>query len=200
MAAAIRYALTRLQRLRPYLEHGFLELDNNAAERAMRPIVVGRKNYLFLGSAVGGKAASIAHTLIETAKMNGLDPQQWLTEPAPDAAAAKCPTAVRAADEHRDEQRQLGSDGLQAVSGSRGYTGRGSPFRSKRSTTMEVTPGASISWTCSGANGGSNPARKYPRDLAHTVYAAPRSSPGASKKTGSTVSCRALILTAVTPP
>ena len=77
---AIRYALKRLQRLRPYLEHGFLELDNNAAERAMRPIALGRKNYLFMGSAAGGKAASIAYTLIETAKMNGLDPQAWLTE------------------------------------------------------------------------------------------------------------------------
>ena len=78
LAAAIRYALKRLQRLRPYLEHGFLELDNNAAERAMRPIALGRKNYLFMGSAAGGKAASIAYTLIETAKMNGLDPQAWL--------------------------------------------------------------------------------------------------------------------------
>ena len=80
LAAAIRYALTRLQRLRPYLEHGFLELDNNAAERAMRPLALGRKNYLFMGSLAGGKAASIAYTLIETAKMNGLDPQAWLTE------------------------------------------------------------------------------------------------------------------------
>ena len=80
LAAAIGYALTRLQRLRPYLEHGFLELDNNAAERAMRPLALGRKNYLFMGSLAGGKAASIAYTLVETAKMNGLDPQAWLTD------------------------------------------------------------------------------------------------------------------------
>ena len=80
LAGAIRYALTRLKRLRPYLEHEFLELDNNAAERAMRPIAPGRKNYLFMGSAAGGKAASIAYTLIETAKMNGLDPQAWLAD------------------------------------------------------------------------------------------------------------------------
>ena len=80
LAAAIRYALARLPRLRPYLEHGFLEPDNNAAERAIRPIALGRKNYLFLGSTAGGKAASIAYTLIETAKMNSLDPQAWLTE------------------------------------------------------------------------------------------------------------------------
>ena len=80
LAAAIRYALTRLQRLRPYLEHGFLELDNNAAERSLRTICLGRKNYLFMGSPAGGKAAAIAYTLVETAKMNGLDPQAWLTE------------------------------------------------------------------------------------------------------------------------
>jgi transposase-like protein len=61
------------------LEHGVLELDNNCAERAMRPIALGRKNFLFMGSEGGGKAAAIAYTLIETAKMNGVDPQAWLT-------------------------------------------------------------------------------------------------------------------------
>ena len=80
LAAAIRYALTRLTRLRPYLEHGFLEIDNNPAERAMRPIALGRKNYLFMGSASGGKAAAIAYTLIETAKLNDIDPQAWLAD------------------------------------------------------------------------------------------------------------------------
>jgi transposase len=80
LAAAIRYALTRMGRLRPYLEHGILELDNNAAERAMRAISLGRKNYLFVGSASGGKAAAIAYTLIETAKLNGVDPQAWLAD------------------------------------------------------------------------------------------------------------------------
>ena len=80
LAGAIRYALTRLKRLRPYLEHGFLELDNNAAERALRSIVLGRKNYLFMGSPDGGKAAAIAYTLIETAKLNALDPHAWLAD------------------------------------------------------------------------------------------------------------------------
>ena len=79
-AAAIRYALARLKRLRPYLAHGFLEVDNNAAERALRPIALGRKNYLFMASLAGGKAASIAYTLIETAKLNGVDPQAWLAD------------------------------------------------------------------------------------------------------------------------
>ena len=80
LAGAIRYALTRLPRLRPYLEHGYLEIDNNAAERAIRGIALGRKNYLFVGSPAGGKAAAIAYTLIETAKLNGIDPQDWLAD------------------------------------------------------------------------------------------------------------------------
>ncbi len=78
LAAAIRYALTRMPRLRPYLDHGALEIDNNAAERAMRSIALGRKNYLFIGSPTGGKAAAVAYTLIETAKLNGVDPRTWL--------------------------------------------------------------------------------------------------------------------------
>ena len=53
--------------------------DNNGAERAMKPVALGRKNFLFVGSAGGGKAAAIAYTLIETAKLNGVDPQAWLT-------------------------------------------------------------------------------------------------------------------------
>lgn len=79
LAGAIRYALTRIPKVRPYLEHGFLELDNNIAERAMRPIAIGRKNYLFLGSEAGGKSAAIAYSLVETAKLNGINPQDWLT-------------------------------------------------------------------------------------------------------------------------
>nr|WP_309667250.1 IS66 family transposase [Tabrizicola sp.] len=80
LAAAIRYALTRLARLRPYLDHGILEIDNNTAERAMRPVALGRKNYLFVGSQTGGKSAAIAYTLIETAKLNGIDPHAWLAD------------------------------------------------------------------------------------------------------------------------
>ena len=79
LAGAIRYALTRMKRLRPYLENGFLEIDNNSAERSMRPIALGRKNYLFMGSQDGGKAAAIAYTLIETATLNSVDPQAWLS-------------------------------------------------------------------------------------------------------------------------
>ena len=80
LAAAIRYALARIARLRPWLDHGVLEIDNNAAERAMRAIALGRKNYLFIGSEAGGRAAAIAYTLIETAKLNGVDPTAWLAD------------------------------------------------------------------------------------------------------------------------
>jgi len=80
LAKAIRYALTRLPKLRPYLDHGILEIDNNCTERSMRCVALGRKNYLFMGSEGGGKSAAIAYTLIETAKLNGVDPQAWLTD------------------------------------------------------------------------------------------------------------------------
>ncbi len=62
-----------------YIENGHLELDNNTAERAVKPVAIGRKNWMFAGSEGGGKAMAIAFTLIETAKLNNVDPQAWLT-------------------------------------------------------------------------------------------------------------------------
>ena len=79
LAGAIRYALKRMKRMRAYLDHGFLELDNNTAERSIRPIALGRKNYLFMGSERGGKSAAIIYSLIETAKLNNVDPCAWLS-------------------------------------------------------------------------------------------------------------------------
>lgn len=79
LAEAIRYALGRLPKARAYLSDGRLEPDNNICERSIRPVALGRKNYLFMGSVGGGKAAAIAYTLIETAKMNDVDPEAWLT-------------------------------------------------------------------------------------------------------------------------
>ena len=67
-----------MPKARAYLSDGHLEPDNNICERSIRPIALGRKNYLFMGSIGGGKAAAIAYTLIETAKMNGVDPEAWL--------------------------------------------------------------------------------------------------------------------------
>ena len=78
LAKAIRYALTRLPRLEVYLSNSHLEIDNNAAERGMRGLAIGRKNWQFAGSEGGGQAAAIAYTLIETAKLNDVDPHAWL--------------------------------------------------------------------------------------------------------------------------
>ena len=79
LAGAIRYALGRMKKVRPYLDNGFLEIDNNTAERAVKPVALGRKNWTFAGSEGGGKAMAIAYSLIETAKLNQVDPQAWLT-------------------------------------------------------------------------------------------------------------------------
>ncbi len=81
LAGAIRYGLTRLKRLRPYLGDGRLSIDNNAAERGMRSIAIGRKELPVHGLGQrGGKSAAIAYALIETAKLNGIDPQAWLSD------------------------------------------------------------------------------------------------------------------------
>ena len=79
LAEAIRYALGRMPKARPYLDNGLLELDNNICERSIRQLTLERKNYLFMGSEGGGKAAAIAYTLIETARMNNVNPEAWLT-------------------------------------------------------------------------------------------------------------------------
>jgi len=79
LAGAIRYAITRLKRLEVYLTDGRLAIDNNPAERCMRPIALGRKNFLFYGSDKGGERAAAAYTLLETAKLNRINPQAYLT-------------------------------------------------------------------------------------------------------------------------
>ncbi|MAW81376.1 MAG: IS66 family transposase [Parvularcula sp.] len=80
LAGAIRYAIVRMKRMGPYLECGICELDNNAAERSVKGIALGRKNYMFVGSDNGGTRAAAIYSLIETAKLNGVNPQAWLTE------------------------------------------------------------------------------------------------------------------------
>lgn len=79
-AKAIRYATSRWAALTRFLDDGRLEISNNAAERAIRPLTLGRKNYLFAGSDAGGRRAAILYTLIETARFNGIDPEAWLTD------------------------------------------------------------------------------------------------------------------------
>ena len=78
LAEAIRYALTRWTALTRYRDDGRLEIDNNAAERSLRPVALGRKNFLFAGSDAGGERAAAMYTLIGTAKLNGLDPEAYL--------------------------------------------------------------------------------------------------------------------------
>jgi transposase len=78
LAEAIRYALTRWTALTRYRDDGRLEIDNNAAERSLRPVALGRKNFLFAGSDAGGERAAAMYTLIGTAKLNGRDPEAYL--------------------------------------------------------------------------------------------------------------------------
>jgi transposase len=80
MAKAIRYALSRWQALGRYCEDGRIAIDNNAAERALRCVAVGRKNFLFLGSDAGGERAAALYSLIGTAKLNGHNPEAFLRE------------------------------------------------------------------------------------------------------------------------
>lgn len=77
-AEAIRYATTRWAALIRYVADGCIEIDNNAAERALRAVAIGRKNYLFAGSDAGGERAAALYSLIGTAKFNGLDPEAYL--------------------------------------------------------------------------------------------------------------------------
>jgi len=78
IAEAIRYALTRWTALTQYRDDGCLEIDNNAAERALRAVALGRKSYLFVGSEQGGERAAAFYSLIGTAKLNGLNPEAYL--------------------------------------------------------------------------------------------------------------------------
>ena len=75
---AVRYTLGRWDALLRYCDDGRLEIDNNAAERALRAVALGRKNYLFAGSDRGGESAAAMYSLIGTAKLNGIDPESYL--------------------------------------------------------------------------------------------------------------------------
>jgi hypothetical protein len=80
LAKAFRYALGRWHAFSLFLDDGRVAIDNNAAERAVRPICLGKKNWLFAGSEAGAETLARAMTLIESAKMNGLDPQAYITD------------------------------------------------------------------------------------------------------------------------
>jgi transposase len=74
------YATSRWEALLRFTADGCLEIDNNPAERAIRPLALGRKNWLFAGLSTGGERAAVLYTLIETARLNGLDPQSYLRD------------------------------------------------------------------------------------------------------------------------
>ncbi len=79
-AKAIRYALSRWEALRRYCDDGRIQIDNNAAERALRCVALGRKNYLFAGSDAGGARAAAIYSLLGSAKLNGCNPEAYLRE------------------------------------------------------------------------------------------------------------------------
>jgi len=78
LSGAIRYSLSRWTALTRYRDDGAIEIDNNAAERALRTVALGRKNWLFAGSDAGGERAAAIYSLLGTAKLNGLDPEHYL--------------------------------------------------------------------------------------------------------------------------
>jgi transposase len=80
LADAIRYALGRWEGLCLFLADGRVDLDNNPVERSIRPVALGRKNHLFAGSDGGGARWAVVASLIETAKMNGVEPFAYLRD------------------------------------------------------------------------------------------------------------------------
>jgi transposase len=80
LAKALQYALTRWDALALYTTDGRIGIDNNPAERSLRGIAVTRKNFLFLGSDAGGERAAVLYTILESAKLNGLNPEAYLAD------------------------------------------------------------------------------------------------------------------------
>ena len=77
-AAAIQYALNLWPALLRYRDNGIIEIDNSAAERALRGVAIGRRNYLFAGADSGGERAAAVYSLIGTDKLGGVNPEAWL--------------------------------------------------------------------------------------------------------------------------
>lgn len=80
LGLAIQYALNQWEGLNTFLMDGRIEVDNNRAERAIKPVVIGRKNYLFMAGPKGGEAAAVMYTLVETCKRNNVNPYHYLTD------------------------------------------------------------------------------------------------------------------------
>ena len=80
LAEAIRYALSQWDCLTRFVDDGRIEIESNVVERAIRPIALNRKNALFAGSDGGGESRAIVASLIETCKLNGVDPQAYMAD------------------------------------------------------------------------------------------------------------------------
>ena len=80
MGQAIAYAQRQWPALMRFTEHGFLNIDNNASERALRAVAIGRKNWLFAGSDKGGQTAAVLYTMTQTCKRHGIDPFAYLQD------------------------------------------------------------------------------------------------------------------------
>lgn len=91
IAKAVNYALNNWQALRQYTKDGQLNIDNNPAERAIRPVVIGRKNWLFVASDNGGRTAAILNSIVASCQRNKIDPQAYLANILP-----KLPNATTA--------------------------------------------------------------------------------------------------------
>jgi len=96
LGQAVGYALNQWPTLITFLDDGHLEIDNNRAENAIRPFVVGRKGWLFAGSPNGAETSALLYSLVETAKANGLEPHAYLSYLFEHLPAAKTPDAVAA--------------------------------------------------------------------------------------------------------
>jgi transposase len=96
LGKAIGYALGQWPILTTFLQDGHLAIDNNKAENAIRPFVIGRKNGLFAGSSRGAQASALLYSLIETAKANGLEPWAYLNHLFEQLPIAKTPEAIEA--------------------------------------------------------------------------------------------------------
>ncbi|HEU4606916.1 MAG TPA: transposase [Chitinophagaceae bacterium] len=77
---AVAYSLKRSQRLSAYVNNGRLNIDNNPVENSIRPVAVGRKNYLFAGSHEAAKRSGMLYSLLGTCKMHGIEPYAWLKD------------------------------------------------------------------------------------------------------------------------
>jgi len=94
---AVTYTLNQWEGLVEYVNHGLLEISNNTAERAIRPVAVGRKNWMYFGSVRGGHAAAVVFSLMATCKQNAVNPFDWLAyvlEKLPTTEAADYPALL----------------------------------------------------------------------------------------------------------